>query len=96
MAATQTVTAVGDTQIGAAGCADGCSLREAIAAAGNGDTIAFASPLFNSAQTITLGETEILINKSLTVNGTGANLLTISANNLSCVLTAFWSFQTTF
>lgn len=76
-AATLTVTAIGDTQIGAAGCADGCSLREAIdAAAMSGDTIEFASPLFNTAQIIDING-QIIIDKSLTITGRGANLTTV-------------------
>ncbi len=61
----------------------GCSLREAIAAAADGDEIVFASPLFDSPQTITLtpigmgGLGGLVINKSITVTGKGADLLTI-------------------
>lgn len=62
-----------------------CSLREALAAANAGDEIQFASPLFDSAQTITLGGSELVIDKSVVVKGKGANLLTVSANNLSRV-----------
>ncbi len=53
-----------------------CSLRGAIGGAAAGDTILFASPLFDSAQTITL-DVGLTINKNLTVNGTGARLLTV-------------------
>ncbi len=61
----------------------GCSLREAIAAAADGDEIVFASPLFDSPQTITLtpigmgGLGGLVINKSITITGGGADLLTI-------------------
>ncbi|HEY0426181.1 MAG TPA: right-handed parallel beta-helix repeat-containing protein, partial [Pyrinomonadaceae bacterium] len=66
-------------------CDADCSLREAIAAAAvSGDTIAF-SELFNSAQTITLGGTSLVINKNLTINGNGPQLLKISANQMSRV-----------
>lgn len=75
-AATLTVTAIGDTTVGAAGCGDGCSLREAVTAAVSGDMIAFSS-LFNTAQTIALPNGQITIGKNLTINGTGADLLTI-------------------
>jgi CSLREA domain-containing protein len=61
-----------------------CSLREAIAAAASGAEIRFASPLFDSAQTITLTN-ELSINKSLTITGPGAKLLTLSGNNATRV-----------
>ncbi len=48
---------------------------------GNNDTIQFALPA--GLQTITLGGSELLISKSLTVTGPGANLLTVSGNNAS-------------
>lgn len=76
----QTVTDAGDATVGAAGCADGCSLREAITTAAAGDTIDFA-PLFNSPQTITLTAGELLIDKNLTINGLGANLLTVNQSS---------------
>ncbi|MFN7929579.1 MAG: choice-of-anchor Q domain-containing protein [Blastocatellia bacterium] len=79
------VTSTGDTQIGDAGCADGCSLREAIATANAGDEIRFSS-LFDTPQTITLGGTELWITKNLTISGPGAKLLTISGNQASRVL----------
>ena len=84
-AVTYTVTKTADTSDGA--CDADCSLREAVTAANgtvDNDTIAFSS-LFNSAQTITLTGGEIVFanNGSLTVNGPGANLLTISGNNAS-------------
>jgi CSLREA domain-containing protein len=86
-AATFTVTKTADTNDGV--CDLDCSLREAITAANNStenDIILFSS-LFNSAQTITLSGTELNIanNGSLSISGNGANLLTISANNLSRV-----------
>ena len=56
-----TVTKTADTNDGV--CNADCSLREAIAAAtanvGNDDLIRFASPLFDSAQTITLDGTAL-------------------------------------
>lgn len=60
---------------------DGISLREAIIAANNSteaDTIDFASSLQNS--TITLSNGELPINQPLTINGLGADLLTIDAS----------------
>ena len=61
----------------------GGSLREAIATAGDGDTILFDSSL--KGQTISLTSGELLITKNLTISGPGANLLAISGNNASRV-----------
>jgi CSLREA domain-containing protein len=80
---TLTVTKTADTNDGA--CDADCSLREAIAAAAPGDTVQFASPLFDSPQTITLGLGDLQINKNLTINGRGAKLLTVSGNSASRV-----------
>lgn len=87
-AATYTVTKIADTSDGT--CDSDCSLREAVLAANatiDNDTIEF-STLFSSTQTITLSGSEIVMaaNGSLTVNGPGANLLTISGNNASRIL----------
>lgn len=87
-AAIYTVTKTADTNDGV--CDSDCSLREAIAAANasaDNDIIEF-STLFSSPQTITLSGTELVIgaNGSLTINGPGANLLTISGNNASRIL----------
>src|SRR5262249_1666881 len=60
------------------------SLRAEIAAARSGDTIVFASSL--SGQTINLTSGELVINKSLTVQGPGAGQLAISGGGLSRVL----------
>ena len=57
------------------------SLRAEIALAHNGDTIVFASSL--NGQTITLSSGELLINKSLTIQGPGAGELTISVDPAS-------------
>ncbi|HEY2395488.1 MAG TPA: choice-of-anchor Q domain-containing protein [Rudaea sp.] len=78
-----TVTKTADTNDGV--CNSDCSLREAIAAAGDGDLIRFASPLFDTSQTITLGGTELIPSKSVTIEGPGADRLSISANNTSAV-----------
>lgn len=82
-AATLTVTKIADTNDNV--CDADCSLREAIFAASSGDTIEFASPLFDSAQIISLS-VELYVNKTLTINGKGANLTKISGNNANRVL----------
>jgi CSLREA domain-containing protein len=88
-AVTYTVTKIADTNDGM--CDGDCSLREAIAAANatvDNDDIAF-SALFSAAQTITLSGTDLIItnNGTLTINGPGANLLTVSGNGASRVFT---------
>ena len=85
---TYTVTKTADTNDGV--CDADCSFREAVFAANatvENDTIAF-SALFNSAQTITLlsGEIVVAANGALTIDGPGANLLTLSGNNASRIL----------
>lgn len=86
--ATFTVTKTADTNDGA--CDADCSLREAIGAANSaaGDDVINFGAIFGSNQTITLslGEMVIANNGSLTINGNGANLLTIDANNSSRIL----------
>jgi len=57
------------------------SLREAITNVCTGGTINFDAAL--NGQTITLTSGELAISKNLTINGPGANLLTISGNNAS-------------
>lgn len=69
-AATLTVTNTNDSGAG--------SLRQAIADAASGDTITFAV-----TGTITLTSGELAFAKSLTIQGPGANLLTVSGNNAS-------------
>ncbi|MBL8182323.1 MAG: carboxypeptidase regulatory-like domain-containing protein [Blastocatellia bacterium] len=61
-------------------CDINCSLRDAVSAANDGDTITFGTQ-FNSPTTITLLQGQILIAKSLTIAGPGSNTLTISGNN---------------
>lgn len=78
-AATLTVTKTADSDDGI--CNADCSLREAISSASSGDTIGFASPLFDSAQTLTLTFGEFVIEKTLIINGKGVKLTTISGNN---------------
>jgi hypothetical protein len=58
------------------------SLRKAIADAADGDTIEFDAGL---SGTITLGGAELLLDKNLTINGPGANVLAISGNQQSRV-----------
>ncbi|MCW5961443.1 MAG: CSLREA domain-containing protein [Pyrinomonadaceae bacterium] len=82
-AATFTVTKTADTNDGI--CDTDCSLREAVQAANTAagdDIINFDPMVFGSAQTvsITLGEIIFGANGTLTINGTGANLLTIDGN----------------
>ncbi|MCX6875774.1 MAG: choice-of-anchor D domain-containing protein [Verrucomicrobia bacterium] len=60
------------------------SLRDVIAIAIPGSTLTFAAGL--SGQTITLGGTELTVNRNLTIDGSGlAGGVTVSANNLSRV-----------
>lgn len=61
------------------------SLRQTIASAPANSDILFDSSFFNVARTITLTGGSLLIDKNLTINGPGANLLTISGNNQSRV-----------
>lgn len=56
------------------------SMREALAGICAGGTITF-SPDFNTAQTIMLTGGEIALNRDIVLNGPGANLLTIDAND---------------
>jgi sugar lactone lactonase YvrE len=64
---TRTVTTTDDAGPG--------SLREAITLANNGDTINFAPGL--NGQVITLTSDQLAINASITIDGPGANLLTV-------------------
>ena len=65
----------------------GTSLREAIGFANtNADPSAITfSARFNTAQTITLGGTQLVISQTVSITGPGANLLSVSGNNLSRV-----------
>jgi CSLREA domain-containing protein len=88
---TFTVTKIEDTNDGA--CDADCSLREAIAAANaepSDDVIEFAAGVFggSATRTIVLGGSELFIvrNGSLSINGPGAALLTISGGGASRVL----------
>jgi len=55
------------------------SLRQALADANNGDTIDFDPAL--KGQTITLTTAELVIDKSITISGPGANLLAVSRSD---------------
>jgi CSLREA domain-containing protein len=74
-----------DDVVDAEGCTSShCSLREAIAFADNtGD----AEITFAVTGTITLGGTELLIDKDLTIRSPGADVLTVSGNRQSRVFT---------
>jgi hypothetical protein len=58
-------------------------LRQAIGDVVDGDTINFDSSL--NGQTITLTSGELLVNKSVTINGPGANKFAVDANHASRV-----------
>src|SRR6476619_2930045 len=66
-AATITVTNTNDSGAG--------SLRQALAGAVNGDTINFDSSL--NGQAITLTSSQLLVNKSITITGPGADQLRV-------------------
>jgi hypothetical protein len=68
------VLTVTNTQDSGAG-----SLRDTIAAAINGDTIQFDAAL--NGQAITLTSAELLIDKNLTINGPGADKLTVQRSS---------------
>jgi predicted outer membrane repeat protein len=74
-AATITVTNTNDSDAG--------SLRQALVDAVDGDTINFDSSL--NGQTLTLTSGELLVNKSVTINGPGPNNLTVDGNHASRV-----------
>ena len=72
------------------------SLRQAILTASSGDTINFdTAGVFATPQTITLTTGELVINKSLTIDGPGASQLTVSGNNASRVFYISVSFPNT-
>lgn len=87
-ATTFTVNKTADTNDGH--CDFDCSLREAVFWANNmpSDDVIEFSALFATPQTITLAGTELLIinNGTLTINGPGADKLTISGNNASRII----------
>ena len=71
-----------DEQDGSCALTDDCSLRDAIALAISGQTITFAAAL--DGQTITLGGSQLLIDKDLTINTEG-RAVTVDADGLSRV-----------
>jgi hypothetical protein len=80
-AVTSTVTNTNDSGAG--------SLRQALADVVDGDTINFDSAL--NGQTITLTSGELLVNKSISINGPGADNLTVDGNHASRVFhTSRW------
>ena len=66
-------------------CDINCSLRDALAAAVSGDTIVFDPSL--AGQTIVLTNGEMVIDKSITIDGSGAPGLTIDGDQLNRI---FW------
>lgn len=73
-----TVNSIADTSDGVCDAAN-CTLREAIGAAQDGDIISF-STMFNTPQTILLQTALPNISQNITIQGTGANLLTVRRN----------------
>jgi hypothetical protein len=69
------------------------SLRQALADAVDGDTINFNSSL--NGQTITLTSGELLVDKGVTINGPGANMLAVDANHTSRVFYIAWGKDVT-
>ncbi|MGQ0801530.1 MAG: choice-of-anchor Q domain-containing protein [Pseudomarimonas sp.] len=69
-----TVTKTADTNDGV--CNSDCSLREALALAQNGDLVNFSAS-FNTPQSFNLLTALPDITRSITIQGTGANLLTV-------------------
>jgi CSLREA domain-containing protein len=92
-AATYVVTKIADTDDGV--CDADCSLREAVAqsnASSNSDVINFDAAVFSTPQTIVLvnGQITIALSDTTTINGPGANLLTISGNNQNRIFFSNW------
>ena len=84
-AATWQVNRVDDPASGsAARCAPGnaqtCSLRDAIAAAQHGDTVAFDGAVFAAPQVLAVGR-PLVIARAITLRGPGASLLTHDGQN---------------
>ncbi len=88
-AATFVVTKTADTNDGV--CDSDCSLREALAVANQtaeSNIINFDPSVFSTEQTIVLGGTQLetVEHATITINGPGMNLLTISGNDISRVI----------
>jgi hypothetical protein len=80
-ATTWTVTNSGDGAANAGNCPGaGCRLRDALAAAADGDTINFSV-----TGAITLSSGELEVNDSITISGPGANILAVNGNATSRV-----------
>ncbi len=83
-----TFTVTNTTDVDGACAAGNCSLRQAVSAANNSfdpPTITFDASAFASAQTITLGGTELALSQAATLIGPGSAKLTVSGNNASRV-----------
>ena len=77
-ATTYTVQNTGDDWANAANCpGPSCRLRDALAKVVDGDTIDFS---VRTPATITLNRGELLVNKSVTIGGPGANMLAVDGN----------------
>jgi predicted outer membrane repeat protein len=82
-ATTYTVQNTGDGAANAANCpGSGCRLRDALAAVSDGDTIDFS---VTTPATITLNTGELLVNKSITISGSGTDQLSVNGNAASRV-----------
>jgi hypothetical protein len=82
-ATTWTVQNTGDGAANAANCpGSGCRLRDALAAVSDGDTIDFS---VTTPATITLTSGELLVDKSITITGPGADQLSVNGNAASRV-----------
>ena len=82
-ATTSTVQSSGDGAANAANCPGaGCRLRDALAAANDGDTINFDPVVTGS---VTLNSGELLVSHSITISGPGANMLAVDGNHASRV-----------
>ena len=85
---TLTVDSLGDGPASGAHCVDGtpgnCTLRDALAEALDGDTIAFDGAL---SGVITLTNGALPVDHGVFIDGTGASNITIDANHLSRIFT---------
>ncbi len=82
-AATITVQDTGDGTANAANCpGSGCRLRDALAAATDGDTINFS---VTTPATITLTSGQLVVGNSVAISGPGADQLSVNGNAASLV-----------
>ncbi len=82
-AATITVQSAGDGAANAANCPGaGCRLRDALAAVNDGDTINFDVAVTG---TITLTSGQLVVDKSIALDGLGADILAVDGNAASRV-----------